>query len=54
MVKSLTSTETKTLIETFRRNPRDVTVYEAKLLNESQRTSLLQSDHAWIVAGKRK
>jgi hypothetical protein len=54
MVKPLTSTETKALIETFRRNPRDVTVYESTILNESQRKSLLQSDHAWIVVGKSK
>jgi hypothetical protein len=54
MVKPLTAAETKALIETFRRNPRDVTVYEGKNLSESQRKSLLQSDHAWIVVGKSK
>ena len=52
--KPLTATETKSLLETLRRNPRDVTVYEAKNLSESQRKSLLQSDHAWIVVGKSK
>ncbi len=52
--KPLTATESKALLESFRRNPRDVTVYEAKNLNESQRKSLLQSDHAWIVVGKSK
>jgi hypothetical protein len=54
MLKPLTPTETKALIETFRRNSRDVTVYEAKSLSDSQRKSLLQSDHAWIVVGKSK
>lgn len=52
--KPLTATETKALIESFRRNPRDVTVYEAKNLSESQRKSLLQDDYAWIVVGKSK
>ena len=52
--KPLTATETKALIETFRRNSRDVTIYAAKNLSESQRTSLLQSDHGWIVVGKSK
>jgi hypothetical protein len=50
--KPLTATESKALIETFRRNSRDVTVYEAKGLSESQRKSLLQSDHVWIVVGR--
>jgi hypothetical protein len=54
MLKPLTSAETKALIEAFRRNSRDVAVYEAKNLSESQRKSLLQSDHAWIVVGKSK
>jgi hypothetical protein len=54
MVKPLTSAETKALLEAFRRNSRDVTVYEAKLLNDSQQKSMLQSDHAWIVVGKSK
>jgi hypothetical protein len=54
MLKPLTSAETKSLLESFRRNSCDVTVYEAKHLNESQRKSLLQSDHAWIVVGKSK
>ena len=54
MLKPLTSAETKTLLEAFRRNLRDVTVYEAKGLSESQRKSLLQSDHAWIVVGNSK
>ena len=52
--KPLTSTETKSLLETFRRNSRDVTVYEGKNLSESQRKSLLQDDYAWIVVGKSK
>ncbi len=54
MVKPLTSAETKTLLEAFRRNLRDVTVYDAKGLSESQRKSLLQSDHVWMVVGKSK
>ena len=54
MVKPLTSAETKSLLESFRRNSRDVTVYEAKNLSESQRKSLLQDDYAWIVVGKSK
>jgi len=54
MVKPLTSAETKTLLEAFRRNSRDVAVYEAKNLSESQRKSLLKSDHVWIVVGKTK
>ncbi len=54
MLKPLTSAETKALLEAFRRNARDVSIYEAKHLNESQRKSLLQSDHAWIVVGKSK
>ncbi len=54
MLKPLTSTEIKALIETFRRNSRDVTVYDAQTLSDSQRKSLLQSDHAWIVVGKSK
>ncbi len=52
--KPLTATESKALIETFRRNSRDVTVYDAQTLSDSQRKSLLQSDHAWIVVGKSK
>lgn len=52
--KPLTSTESKSLLEIFRRDPRDVTVYEAKNLSESQRKSLLQSDHVWLVVGKSK
>jgi hypothetical protein len=52
--KPLTAAETKALIETFRRNPRDVAVYEAKSLSESQQKALLQNDHAWIVVGKSK
>jgi hypothetical protein len=52
--KPLTAIESKALIETFRRTPRDVTVYETKNLSESQRKSLLQSDHAWVVVGKSK
>jgi hypothetical protein len=54
MLKPMNLTETKALIESFRRNPRDVTVYEAKSLSDSQRKSLLQNDHAWIVVGKSK
>jgi hypothetical protein len=54
MLKPLTSAETKALIEAFRRNSRDVTVYDAKSLSESKQNSLLQSDHAWIVVGKSK
>jgi hypothetical protein len=54
MLKSLTPTETKALIETFRRNSRDVAVYEAKNLSESQRKSLLQQEHTWVVVGKSK
>lgn len=52
--KPLTATESKALIETFRRDSRDVTVYDAQNLSESQRKSLLQSDHVWIVVGKSK
>jgi hypothetical protein len=52
--KPLTATEGKALIETFRRNSRDITVYEAKNLSESQRKSLLQHEHTWIVVGKSK
>jgi hypothetical protein len=52
--KPLTATETKSLLESFRRNAGDVSVYEAKNLNDSLRKSLLQSDHAWIVVGKSK
>jgi hypothetical protein len=52
--KPLAATETKSLLETFRRNSRDVTVYDAKGLSETQRKSLLQSDHAWLVVGKSK
>jgi hypothetical protein len=47
-------TKIEALIETFGRNARDVAVYEANGLSESQRKSLLQSDHAWIVVGKDK
>jgi hypothetical protein len=54
MLKPLTPTENKALIETFRRNPRDVAVYEAKSLSESQQKALLQNEHAWIVVGKSK
>lgn len=54
MLKPLNSAETKVLIEAFRRNARDVAAYDAKSLSESQRKSLLQSDHAWIVVGKTK
>jgi hypothetical protein len=54
MVKPLTSADTKSLLETFRRNLRDVTVYEAKGLSESQRKSLLQHEHTWVVVGKSK
>jgi len=54
MVKSLTAAETKSLLESFRRNSRDVAVYDAKNLSEPQRKSLLQSDHVWIVVGKSK
>jgi hypothetical protein len=50
----LTATDSKAPIETFRRNPCDITVYDANSLSESQRKTLLQSDHAWIVAGKSK
>ena len=50
--KPLTATKTKALIETFRRNSRDVTIYEAKSLSESQRKLLLQSDNTWIVVGR--
>ena len=52
--KPLTATETKSLLETLRRNSRDVTVYLAQGLNESQRKALLQNDHTWIVVGKSK
>jgi len=52
--KPLTATDSKALLETFRRNSRDVAVYDTKNLSESQRKSLLQSDHAWIVVGKNK
>jgi hypothetical protein len=54
MVKPLTAAETKALIEAFRRNARDVTAYDAKTLSDTQRKSLLQSDHAWIVVGRSK
>ena len=54
MLKPLTSAETKALLETFRRNAREVAVYQAKSLSESQRKSLLQQEHAWIVVGKSK
>ena len=54
MVKPLTSAETKSLLESFRRNSRDVSVYEAKNLSESQRKSLLQQEHSWVVVGKSK
>jgi hypothetical protein len=52
--KPLTATESKALLETFRRNSRDVTVYDAQNLSDSQRKSLLQSEHAWIVVGTSK
>ena len=52
--KPLTAAETKALIETFRRNSRDVTVYAVQHLSESQQKALLQNDHAWIVVGKSK
>ncbi len=52
--KPLTATETKSLLESFRRNSRDVTAYDAKELSDTQRKSLLQSDHAWILVGKSK
>jgi hypothetical protein len=52
--KPLTSTETKALMETFRRHSRDLEVYDARTLSERQRKALLQSDHAWIVAEKSK
>jgi hypothetical protein len=50
----LTATDSKAPFETFRRNPRGITVYDAKNVSESQRKTQLQSDHAWIVVGKRK
>jgi hypothetical protein len=54
MLKPLTAAETKALIETFRRNPRDIAVYEVKSLSESQRKALLQQEHTWVVVGKSK
>jgi hypothetical protein len=54
MLKPLNSTETKGLLESFRRNSRDVAVYEAKNLSDSQRKSLLQQEHTWVVVGKSK
>jgi hypothetical protein len=50
--KPLTATETKALIETFRRHSRDLEVYDSRTLSERQRKALLQSDHAWIVVGR--
>jgi hypothetical protein len=50
--KPLTATETKALIETFRRHYRNLEVYVARTLSERQRKELLQSDHAWIVVGR--
>jgi hypothetical protein len=52
--KPLTAIESKALIETFRRNSRDITVYEAKSLSELQRKSLLQQEYTWVVVGKTK
>lgn len=52
--KPLAPTDTKSLLESFRRNSRDVSVYEAKNLSESQRKSLLQQEHTWVVVGKSK
>jgi hypothetical protein len=50
MLKPLSRKETDELIDTFKRNPRDVQFFRAKSLSESERKELLKRDEAVIAA----
>ena len=52
--KALPAQRTKSLLETFNRNARDLQVYSAEDLKEQTIRELLKSDHCWIVVGKSK
>jgi len=52
--KPLPITKARSLLETFRKNLRDLEVYETKGLSEQQRKELLNEPHSWIVVGKSK
>jgi hypothetical protein len=47
--KPLTAKQARELIETFKKNQRDVVIYNVSELGEPQRRALLKSDGAWIV-----
>jgi len=52
--KALPAQRTKSLLETFNRNVRDLQVYSAEDLKEQAVRELLKNDHCWIVIGKSK
>ncbi len=52
--KAMPAQKTKSLLETFNRNVRDLQVYSAKDLKEQTVRELLNEPHSWIIVGKSK
>ena len=52
--KPLPVTKARSLLETFKKTPADLAIYETKGLSEQQRKELLNEPHSWVVIGKRK